>query len=234
LERDEIHVWRADLNEQSGVLHSFLGVLNPTERARAERFHFQKDRDRFVIARGMLRMILGRYLDVEAERLQICYGPYGKPVLADVHKKDRLHFNVSHSHSLTLCAIARERELGIDLEYVREELATESIARHVLSQGEIERLRELPPSQRARAFFNCWTRKEAYIKAVGIGLSLPLNQIEVSFAPDEPAALLSERGMDVFGWSLRELSPAPGYVAAIAIEGQVCRLCHWQWPKGGM
>lgn len=234
LERDEIHVWRTDLNEQSDELQSFLGVLNATERTRAERFHFKKDRDRFVIARGILRMILGRYLHVEPERLQICYGPHGKPALADVHKKDRLHFNVSHSHSLTLYAIARERELGMDLEYVRHGFATESIARHVFSPGEIEKFLKLPPSQRDQAFFNCWTRKEAYVKAVGKGLSLPLNQLEVSFAPGEPAALLSENGKNVSGWSLRDLSPGPGYVAAIAIEGVVSGLSNWQWPRSGM
>jgi 4'-phosphopantetheinyl transferase len=218
LERGEIHVWRTDLNEQSDGLQSFLRVLNETERTRAERFHFKKDRDRFVIARGILRMILGRYLYVEPERLQICYGPHGKPALADVHNKDRLYFNVSHSHSLTLYAMARERELGIDVEYVRQGLAIESIARQVCSPGEIEKLLKLPPNQRNQAFFNCWTRKEAYVKAVGKGLAFPLDQLEVSFAPNESAALLRESGKIVSGWSLRDLSPGPGYVAAIAIE----------------
>ena len=233
LEPDEIHVWRADLNKQSDRVNSFFQVLNPTEKARAERFQFQKHRDRFVIARGILRVILGRYLNVEPERLQIFYGAYGKPVLADVHKENRLHFNVSHSHGLTLYAMARKRKLGIDLEYVREDLATENIAEQFFSRGEIEKLLKLPPSQRAKAFFNCWTRKEAYVKAVGKGLSIPLDQFEVSFAPDEPAVLLSESGT-VSGWSLRELSPGLGYVAALAFEGVAGRLSHWQWAKGGI
>ncbi len=142
-------------------------------------------------------------------------------------------FEFSHSHSLALCAVACEHELGIDLEYVREELDIEGIAQHVCSPGEIDKLRKLPVSDRAKAFFNCWTRKEALLKAIGKGLSVPMDRFEVSFAPDEPTALLGAGDMDASSWSLRELSPGPGYVAAIAFEGTACRVSQWQWTTDG-
>jgi 4'-phosphopantetheinyl transferase len=231
LESDEVHVWRVTLVQPASTLESFLGLLSSDEELRAESFYFQKDRDRFIVAHGAMRTILSQYLNVPPERLRFCYGPYGKPALAEGSGGGALRFNMSHSHELALCAITREREVGVDLEYIREDFASREIARQFFSPGEVARLGALPISVRTEAFFNCWTRKEAYIKATGKGLSLSLDQFDVSLAPGEPAALLSTRGnpQEASRWALRELAPGRGYVAALAVEGRDWRLNSWQW-----
>jgi 4'-phosphopantetheinyl transferase len=230
----DIHVWRVNLNEPSTVVDSMLRVLTSDERNRAERFHFERDRDHFIVSRGTLRKLLGHYLHVEPGRVRICYGPFGKPALAQEYKNAGLHFNVSHSRGLALFAFSRGLELGIDLEFVREDFATDDIASKFFAPGEVEKLRTIQPHLRAEAFFTCWTRKEAYIKAVGKGLSLPLDEFEVSFSPDEAPAVLTvkDKMMDAARWSLRDLSPGPGFVAAIASEGCARQLNCWQWHEG--
>ncbi len=227
---NDVHVWRAELNHSTGTAQSFVPLLAPDERSRAEKFHFQKDRDRFIIARAFLRVILSRYLQLRPDQLRFCYGPYGKPSLIGIEGEQAVRFNVSHSHDLALYAIARGREVGVDVEYMREDFASEKIAEHFFSRGEVDALRELPANRRTEAFFNCWTRKEAYIKGTGVGLSLPLGQFDVSLVPGEAAALLSVRENipGASNWSLRELIPGPSYAAAIAIEGSNCRLSCWR------
>ena len=133
------------------------------ERERAARFHFQKDRDHFVAARGILRLILGHYLDQPPEQLRFSYGPFGKPSLAGEADGQQLQFNVSHARGLALYAFARGRALGIDIEYVRADLAGDEIAERFFSRQEVSALRALPENARTHAFFNCWTRKEAYM-----------------------------------------------------------------------
>jgi len=229
---DDVHVWRASLNLAAEHMQDLQRTLTADERERAERFHFQKDRERFIVTRGLLRAILSRYLDVEPGQLRFGYSPYGKPALLRESGGEMLRFNLSHSHGLALYAVTRGRAVGIDLEYVRADLANERIAEQFFSPREVAALRALPAGVRAEAFFNCWTRKEAYVKARGEGLSLPLNQFDVSLAPGEPAALVSTRGdpLEAFRWSLQALFPGPGYVAALAVEGHSWRLRCWQWP----
>ena len=233
LGNNEVHVWRVSLDLKAARVQSLQQTLSGDERARAGRFHFQKDREHFVIARGVLRAILGRYLDMEPSQLRFCYGSHGKPALAQEAGEQALRFNVSHSHGLALYAIARGRELGIDLEYLRPQLADEQIAEQFFSLREVAVLRGLPADRQQKAFFDCWTRKEAYIKARGEGLSLRLDQFDVSLAPGEPAALLSSDGdpQEACRWVLRELSPGSGYVAALAVEGHDWQLSCWQWPE---
>jgi len=229
---DEVHVWRVDLCREVAHLQSFQQVLAGDERARADRFYFEKDRQHFIVARGLLRILLGRYLNKQPHRLQFCYGPHGKPALVRELGGDDLRFNLSHSNGLVLYAITRGRELGIDLEYLRSWVSDEQIAERFFSPREVAALRALPDHARQRAFFNCWTRKEAYIKAKGEGLTLRLDQFEVSLVPGEPAALLRTYGdpQEASRWSLRELAPGPGYVAAVAVEGHSWQLKRWQWP----
>jgi 4'-phosphopantetheinyl transferase len=215
LARDEVHVWRVSLDLAPAQIQSFLPKLAADERARAARFHFERDRDHFTVGRGVLRSILGRYLNRAPESLSFCYGSHGKPSLARESKGASIRFNLSHSHDLALYAIARERELGIDLERVRCDLAVLEIAERFFSREEAARLSALPGESRHQEFFRCWTGKEAYVKARGEGLSLPLDQRD----PDE-----------VSRWSFRELIPAAGYLAALAVEGQGWRLSCWQWP----
>jgi 4'-phosphopantetheinyl transferase len=229
---DEVHVWRATLDQPRSQVQSFFSSLAADEQARGERYYFERDREHFIVARVVLRTILGRYLNRVPECLSFFYGSWGKPVLAGETDRDAIRFNVSHSHGLALYAVARGREVGIDLERVRPNLAVAEIATRFFSRREVAMLRTLPVEAQRQAFFRCWTRKEAYIKARGEGLSLPLDQFDVSLAPGEPAAILGSRpdSSEASRWSLRELAPAPGYVAALAAEGRGWNLACWQWP----
>jgi 4'-phosphopantetheinyl transferase len=232
LGRDEVHVWCASLDEAAPHNNNFIQTLAADERARADRFYFEIDRARFIAAHGILRAILSLYLDRAPDRLQFSYGAYGKPALAN-HARDSIDFNLSHSRGVALYAIARGREVGVDLELIRPELETEQIARQFFSPREIATLLALPVDVRREAFFLCWTRKEAYLKARGAGLSLPLDQFDVSLTPGEPAALTGTRpdAADALRWSLVNLSPPCGYAGAIAVEGRGWTLSNWQWPR---
>jgi 4'-phosphopantetheinyl transferase len=232
LQDDEVHVWKASLKPEGSSVQSLRLTLSPDERARAGRFYFQKDREHFVVARGLLRVILGRYLNREPGQLQFRYNPYGKPALVNHTGKSEICFNVSHSQELALYAITRGREIGVDIERIRPDMVEDQIAERFFSPREVRALRSLPPSSQPVGFFNCWTRKEAYIKARGKGLSFPLDQFDVSLAPGEPTALLhvSADPEEPSRWSLRELAPGSGYAGAVIAEGQDWRLHCWQWP----
>ncbi|MDQ2906830.1 MAG: 4'-phosphopantetheinyl transferase superfamily protein [Chloroflexota bacterium] len=258
---DEIHVWRAALDGSEERAWDLERTLAADERERAARFRFPEHRMHYIVARGILRAILGGYLGREPETLQFCYNEYGKPALvsegdetneigterggpgaretgrrpaAPLHENlgDALCFNVSHAHGLALYAFAWGRDVGVDVEYVRMEVDFLEIAEHFFSPYEVALLRAVPPAEQYRAFFNCWTRKEAYIKARGMGLSLALDQFDVSLTPGEPAALLNirEAGQDSRDWSLHVLSPSEGYVAALAVKGRPTHILQWQWP----
>jgi 4'-phosphopantetheinyl transferase len=231
LARDEVQVWRARL-DPSPQLADFSAMLAADERARALRYRYQIDRQHFIAARGLLRLLLSRYLGVSPADLSFRYSALGKPSLAGEHNAD-LRFNVSHSHGLALLAFAQGRELGVDLESVRPEVAGLRIAERYFSTAEVAALRALPESQQTEAFFNCWTRKEAYIKARGEGLSARLDQFDVSLAPGQPALLLrTEIATDEPGrWQMIELEPGKDYKAALVVEGHDWQLRCWQWPE---
>jgi 4'-phosphopantetheinyl transferase len=226
---DEVHVWRADLSLDSAAIARLVATLSPDERARAARFHFERDRRRFTAARGVLRQILAGYLGQDPALIEFNYSPSGKPSLdSDVR------FNMSHSHELALYAIARRKEVGVDVERIRPQVAEEQIAERFFSPREAATLRALPANVQAEAFFNCWTRKEAYIKARGEGLGIPLDSFDVSLAPGEPAAILAVRNepQEMLRWSIESLAPAPGYVSAVVAEGHHWRLRLWRWEPG--
>jgi 4'-phosphopantetheinyl transferase len=231
LSRDEVHVWRAALDQNPPQVQSFLRNLAADEQARAGKFHFERDREHFIVARGLLRAILGGYLNRSPECLSLSYSSHGKPSPAGESGGDAIHFSVSHSQGVALYAFTRGREVGIDIEHIRLDLAVAEIAEQFFSQREVAKLRALPTEVQRQGFFNCWTRKEAYIKARGEGLSLPLDQFDVSLAPEEPAAILGTQWdpSEASRWSLQELTPGPGYVAALAVEGHGWRLACWQW-----
>ncbi len=229
LARDEVHIWRAYLDSES--IEEVFGVLSIDEWQRAARFCFQRDRERFIAARGILRAILSRYLGITPRQVGFGYNPYGRPFLSSESGGDMLHFNIAHSRDLALYALTREREIGVDLEYVCADRASESAAEQFFSPRETAVLRALPKSVRTEAFFKCWTRKEAYVKARGHGLALPLSEFDVSLNPGEPAQLLRVKG-DPHApsrWSLHDLCPVPGYVATVAVEGRIDSLKCWQW-----
>lgn len=229
ISQNEVHIWRASLEAPwSWTLDEALSI---EDHARADRFRFESDRRRFATARASLRLILSRYLNKKPKRIRLDAGVYGKPFLADEKSSLGLRFNMSHSNRLALIAIARDREVGVDLEFMRPDFATKDVAEHFFSKSETEVLASFPFELRTEAFFNCWTRKEAYIKARGEGLSCPLAAFDVSLAPDSPATLLNTRidGDDASRWSLCELYPELGYAGALAVEGQISRLSLWDF-----
>jgi 4'-phosphopantetheinyl transferase len=228
----ELHVWQAGLELAASEVQNLFDLLSAEERARAARFYFPRDRNRFIVARGRLRSLLSRYLGVAPGQLEFDYSPYGKPALRE-DCGSGLRFNLSHSHKLALYVVTRNREVGIDLEYWRADLADGEVARRFFSPREVSTLLALPAEMRLEAFFNCWTRKEAYIKARGEGLSLPLDQFDVTLTPGEPAALIRTLGdpQEASRWSLLQVFPGPGYSAALAVEGKLGEIKYWRWPE---
>ena len=231
LAADEVHVWRIALNRPIEDVQGLQTLLASEEISRADRFRFEKDRRRFVVVRGLLRVILGRYLDLKPGQLGFVYGDYGKPALAPAPATRGLSFNLSHAHELALVAVTRDRQIGIDLEHMRPIPEMEQIAERIFSPQEKEMFRALPGAEKLEVFFHCWTCKEAYIKARGEGLSLPLDRFQVVPILGEAAPLLSLDGdpQEASRWSLRKLIPAPGYVAALAVEGQGWSLAQWRY-----
>jgi 4'-phosphopantetheinyl transferase len=233
LSADEVHVWRASLNHPAEGLERLYGTLTPDERERAARFHFERDRRHYVAARGLLREILSLYLRQSPDSLRFSYTSYGKPYLADECVGAGLRFNLSHSGELALYAVSLRRELGVDIERIRTDVEHAQIAAGFFSGPEVEALRALPAHLQREAFFICWTRKEAYIKGIGEGLSLPLDSFDVSLMPGAPASLLAVRGdaQEAARWTLHALEPGAGYHAALVAEGRDWRLKCWQWDS---
>lgn len=210
---NEIHIWRAWLDVEPKERDRLSLYLTEDERTRASRFVFQHDREHFAVARGRLREILGTYLQRPPQRLEFRTGPYGKLTLADCPD---LRFNLTHSYGLALYAFAMNRELGIDTEKIRPEFATKGIAERYFSAAEQSELHELPVEVQTSAFFLCWTRKEAYVKAHGNGLQIPLESFDVSLTPGEPEKL---RSADSERWNMRSFEPALEYIASLIAEG---------------
>ncbi|MGI8690811.1 MAG: 4'-phosphopantetheinyl transferase family protein [Thermomicrobiales bacterium] len=232
LDDDAVQVWRAFLDvapERVAALHRTLAV---DERARAERFRFPIDHARFIVARGLLRAIIARYLDREPGAITFQYSTSGKPSLRD-EASSGLRFNVSHADDIALYAVTHFRAVGVDIEGIRADMASERIAERFFSPREVATLRALHPDLQRDAFFRCWTRKEAYVKARGTGITAALDQFDVSLAPGEPAMILESReaGAARHRWSLHHLTPGPGYVGAVARESESDTLTCWQWQE---
>ena len=226
LRAGEVHVWRIGLEQQDDLLAHFRSTLEPEELDRASRFHFERLQRHFVVGRGFLRHVLARYLQARPEELRFDYNVYGKPSLAGEHS---LRFNMSHSHEVALVAVARDAALGVDVEYIRVDFASDEIAKRFFSRREVETLATLPKEEIVAAFFRCWARKEAYIKAIGKGLSQQLDRFDVTLAPNEPAALLRADEEDRLNWSLSDIDVGPGYASAMAVEGVVREISCWQY-----
>jgi len=236
LPTDEVHAWVASRDAPDDAVEAMRGLLDDAERRRADRFAFPRDRRQFAVGRGLLRTILGRYLDRPPGTLRFVANAHGKPALDPDSGVDApVRFNLAHSGSLVVFALARGRDLGVDIERVRPEFGGEAIAERFFAPGEIAMLRALPESDRTLAFFHGWTRKEAYIKARGQGLALPLDEFEVAIGPARPAELLSTRPnpADAARWSLVELPAEAGYVAALCVQGHGWRLRRGWWPEAG-
>jgi len=233
---DAVHVWRTGTEVSPSRLALLAGLLAPDEHARARRFLYEEDRRRYIVARGVLRSILARYLEVEPGAIEFRYGAHGKPSLAESPGVRDVRFNLSHSYRWALHAFAVGREVGVDVERIRPETDIMGIARHSFSPVEVEALTSLPEGQRREAFFNCWSRKEAFIKAHGEGIALGLSRFDVTVRPGEPAALLrfEDGPAEAARWSMRALDAGEGYKAALAVEGEGWHLRCWEYPDDGL
>jgi 4'-phosphopantetheinyl transferase len=226
----EIHIWRANLDLEPEVLSRLASTLDNDEKARAGRFHFTRDRDNFTACRGILRELLGGYIGSSPASIEFAYGEFGKPAQHPRNSGPPIRFNLSHSSGLAVFAFARNCEIGIDLEAISPEFAGEEIAERYFSARELAELMALPAETRPEGFSLCWTRKEAYVKARGAGLQIPLDSFSVSLTPNQPERLESE---DSYRWRLRSFKPAPGFVGAVVYEGvheaQGFHPRYWDW-----
>lgn len=223
---EEVHLWRVDLAAVADGESRWLTILSPDEQTRAARFRFARDRRRFAATRAVLRMVLGAYLGSEPGKIIFAYAEKGKPSLRSQNSAESIEFNVSHSGDVALLAFARGRPLGVDVEQVRDNLDPLAIARRYFSAQEQSQLAALAPEERYAGFFRCWTRKEAYIKARGDGLSLPLDSFDVSLAARDQNALLGCRtdDTDITMWPLRDIEVATGYTSALCVQGRGWKL----------
>jgi len=214
------HVWFVDKTAHLYQLERYWLLLNESEQERANKFRFFKDKSCSIIARGVLRTLLGAYLNLEPATIQFDTGSHGKPF---VKEAKNLNFNVSHSANSIVFSFTRNYEIGIDVEKVKKDLELIQVAKSFFSTQEIKSLFEQPESYRYQAFFNCWTRKEAFIKAEGSGLSFPLDQFTVSLDNAHTAALLETKWdpLEYKKWHLTAFTPQKDYIGALAIKGDV-------------
>jgi len=233
-----IHVWSVPLDPPAERVAACRRLLSPDEVARADRFRFDRHRRRYAVGRGVLRTLLGRYLGADPAAVVFCYGGNDKPYLADGTASRRgpaLWFNLSNSEELAVVAFATSAELGVDVEALRPMPDALAIAERFFSAAEREALAAAPAAERDRAFFRCWTRKEAYLKAVGTGITVRLDAFDVTLGPAEPARMLALDGDPerAAAWRLHHLEPAPGYLGALAAPppsaGDDWRLAGWRW-----
>jgi 4'-phosphopantetheinyl transferase len=228
LPENHIHIWQISLTQPEPKIQSFSRLLSQAETDRASRFRFGRHRRRFVVSHGVLRLILARYLKILPPDIQFECGSHGKPFLAGKPANSALQFNLAHSHELAIVAITRGSEIGVDVEHLRPNPDKEAIAQRFFSPAEYVQFSEIPLTQKTNnptdlqtlAFFNCWTRKEAFIKALGDGLSHPLNQFDVTLTPGKRAQLLrvGDDPLEAEYWSLESFAPQPDYVGALAVR----------------
>ena len=235
LRAEEVHVWRASMDVSNSKVEELRKLLTNEEVIKGNRLQFEADRRKFIVARSYLRKLLGQYLCVHPASITFSYNKYGKPSLAKSIDVQNLSFSVAHSGELALYAVTLNRKIGVDLEKIQPEFNSYEIASSYFSASEVKRLDDVPGSLRQQAFFNCWTLKEAFVKAIGLGLSLPLDRFEVAFSPDEPARLLQTHWdeKEASRWSLMTLEVEPGYVAALAVKGHNWELCTWDFEEDG-
>ena len=229
LKAEEIDIWSFSLNcDPSAVSRSFR-LLSPDEKQKADRFRFEKDRDRYVVARGSLRRIIGSYLGLQPDQIRFSYNRFGKPFIDDQNVSIR--FNVSHSRDIALIAVTSGKEVGIDIEFVDDGLDVLTTAKCIFSQTETSILEKLPSDLRTRAFFKAWTSKEAYLKALGKGFSDESRQFPVSILMDEQKfVFITNDGHRSRKWSLMSLPSGRNYSSALVVEGEIETTRNRQLP----
>jgi 4'-phosphopantetheinyl transferase len=224
-----VHVWAANLDLSASALEHLAETLSSNESQRASRFHFERDRDRYIAGRGLLRTVLGNYLKTPPAEVPLVYGLNGKPLLQTAGNRTTIHFNLAHSQNLALLAVTYAGQIGIDVEAVRPLSDAHELVDRFFSTRESAAFESVPEAQKPAAFFNLWTRKEAWLKATGEGVGHLLNKVEVSFLPGEPAKLLSLPQDSTSHWTLTDLAPAPGFAAALAVACSTPILSCWRW-----
>ncbi|HLJ10894.1 MAG TPA: 4'-phosphopantetheinyl transferase superfamily protein [Planctomycetaceae bacterium] len=231
LARGLVHVWCLPLDLADASIEDLHATLSPDESERAARFLFDRHRRRFIACRGQVREIIAAYLNERPQHVCFRYGSAGKPALDAPWNDSGITFNISNSHELAICALAIDRELGVDIEHIREPRDFDGLAAQFFARAEVDSLQSLLPEERLEAFFNCWTRKEAVLKAVGTGLSFPLDRVIVTVAPNELPSVLSYDGNAAapVEWWLHCIDPAPGYIGALASPGSPLQAIYWRW-----
>ena len=221
-----IHIWCAPLPQPAEIVSRFEQTLSEDELKRSEKFYFEKDRRHFIVGRGLLRYLLGAYLNIKPTTVLFEYNQFGKPLLSKNNHPHRIAFNLSHSHEWVLYAIIRDAAIGIDLEFIRPDFPATQIAQRFFAPEEVERLSAENGQAHIETFYQYWVRKEAYIKALEKGLSIPLNQFDISRTPDKPVLALNEFGLKkcFTNWHIKDLKTLPGYAAALAFREPQCRL----------
>jgi 4'-phosphopantetheinyl transferase len=219
-----VHVWGVALDDPHFDRQAWLERLAPAEQARARRFKFEVDRRRYIVAHVALRDILAAQVRVAAEDLRFVDGEHGKPRLALTHGS--VEFNLSHSHERAVIAATQDRAVGIDIEFVKRDFGFHEVAERFFTQREVFALRALPLELQLRAFYKCWTSKEAFLKAKGTGLSGALDEVAIDAAPHQGITIAAS----VYGWSLTELAPGDDYEGALVVEGAAALPVHcYRW-----
>jgi 4'-phosphopantetheinyl transferase len=233
LSGDEVHVWCASLNQFYTCVEQMTQILSVDELKRAERFHFPRHRNQYIAAHGLLRKLLADYTSIESDRITIEYGRNGKPFLSEKFSKEKIRFNLSHSNGCALFAFACEREIGVDIEHIREFADMDKVAEQVFSIKEIAVLRSFPESEKNEVFFKFWTRKEAYLKATGEGFSSALDTIDISSYPPNTSVFVytGKNSKDKSHWTVQDLRPISGFAAAFAVEGDSAMHHCWRIPN---
>ncbi len=214
LKAGEVHVWRADLHVSDVRLAELRETLSVDEIARAERFHFEKHKKRFIAGRGLLREILGAYLNRKPDQIAFAEDKHGKPMLKESPGTESLYFNLSHSDDAALYAVSRDYAVGVDIELNRPLRDQEQLAKRVLHSNEWGRWQALPETQQTAALYRSWTQKEAVIKLTGEGMSREMHSIDLSAGAHAA----------VVPWVVHELDVEPGVSAALAVAGSGCRV----------
>ncbi len=221
-----VHVWRFTLDQDACRRYQSTASLSDSERQRASRFHFQADSNRYVVSRNVLRILLGRYLNRRPQDVEIGYSEHGKPFLVEARGAPPIRFNLSHSGDYTLYAFAHDHEVGIDVERIRALHDFETIATQVFTGAEQRLIAGAPHAEKLASFFRLWSRKEAFVKAVGHGLSAPLHEISVvTNSVETPGG--DGPGRERLTWCLQDLQCTPSYAAALVTQGQANSVAYW-------
>ena len=229
-----IHLYRIPVSRFLPQLSHFRDILSSDELEKAERFRFPDDRHRFIITHALLRYILSRYLEIAPKQVQFSYGAYGKPALAGAGEDTEIRFNLSHAGNQAVVVVTRTRQVGVDIEHVRPLADMEQIAERLFSENEKWTLRQSKKEAASEIFFRYWTRKEAFVKARGDGLSFPLQRVDVSQVSEKKTLGFVEDDGNISTWSFFELFPATDYVAALVVEGENMQVSCWECPDTGL